>query len=212
MSDSLSDKLFWLVVAVAVLALGGFGWFFAGMTSRPQAQPTVIVASAPPAPAAPAPDMATAEEAAPESSDESPAMQETATEGEMAVAPAAVEEESPYMVPNNKPFITREDFVRKQPAAKPGAKVPKKPGQPLPPGKVPPKTPATAPTISTSPKPGEKKNALALIDHRKVVVLTSGRKIVAMSMVDLGDSYGIKDDKQQMLTVKKDDVTRIEKP
>lgn len=195
MSDTFSDKLFWPAVVLATLALGGFIYFFATMFSRPQATATSVAVvrreAAPTAPELPAnvpalPNPVPVSPEPPAPSQELPA--------------AAMEEDSYIEIPAGKPFLTREDFLNR-PKPAPKAPPPKKPLTPP----VKPGTPAT--------KPAPAQNAITkLFDKRKVVVMNSGRKIIALTIVDLGDSFGIKDDRNQMHTVKKDDVAKIERP
>jgi hypothetical protein len=205
----LSDRLFWLVAPVALLTLGGFGYFFVKMfsSSSHAATPYARRASVVETDLVIGPrreePVAQAEPEA-EEGEESPA----------APATMAMEEDPYIVIPTNKPFITRDDFGKK---FQPQKKV-KKPATPPPPPpsffKTPPaSSPAAAtntPAKAAAPKP--RTDVFTLLDNRRILVLTDGRKITALSIVDLGDTYGIKSADRQTMMVKKDDVSRIDRP
>ena len=148
---ALSERLFWPVVVLATLALGGFGYFFymlfAPRTStqtqtveQPKIHEARIAETAVPAPpvapavqsetkaAAAAPE--TAVSAAPTVATEnkkSPDANATAMAQPAVMKKADEPEANPYSVPSNKPFLTHEMFEKKPPppaagAAKPAAK------------------------------------------------------------------------------------------
>ncbi|HYF49894.1 MAG TPA: hypothetical protein VEJ63_10835 [Planctomycetota bacterium] len=194
----MSDRFFWIVVVLATLTLGGFLYFFATAFSRPR-EITDVPRPAPPRVTAANVVLAT-----------TPASTEVPTETSVAAQPApevpatemASEEDSYIEIPTGKPFLSRDDFIRKPPP-KPAVKRPPQP---------PPTKPQPKPAATPNSAPEKKPSIASLLDKRKVVVMSGGKKIIAQTIVDLGDSFGIKDDRNQMLTVKKDDVLRIERP
>ena len=238
---SFTDKLFWPVTALAVLALGAVGYtfylMFAPHHSRPSAPAVAVVAAppshsenvtaAPPKPvvaapevdSTPAPVKADAAMAPVDAAEVAPAAEEAPkAQADVAKVEMPKPDINPYAVPENKPFISHEMF-QKQPvaAAKPAAKPGEKPKTPVaapkavavvkpPPPPAVPLTPLTTAPLTNSPD----RLASALPGIRgKVYVLKDGRRIPAVSTVDLGESYGVKDLNSSFITIPKSDVTDI---
>lgn len=213
---TLAERLFWPAICLAVLGLGGVGMIGHKIVSRHSAPAAIAAAKAParttksseavppdemnaaPALEAPSPS---------ESESELPAAAE-APQAVLAAAPAsAMDEDSPYVVPAGKPFISRETF-----APPPKPKAPKKAAVAAP--KTPPavKPPARAPATAKSDAKKNSSPPPAIgIPKTPVYIMRDGRKIPAIKVVDLGDSYGLKSASGQIITVLKADVSEIQK-
>lgn len=224
----LTQRLLIPVVGMAVLLLGGLGFLYAMFSShrdhKIETAPAPKVSQTPSKPArtyapsidddVPAPPEK-APERAPVASVEKKAEPEAKADPEpekpaVAAAPAvadppmvaAVPEKKPagdpYMVPENKPFIDRDTFggtKPKAPATATGAAAPAPAPKPAEPAAPPPPPPAPATTVQNT-----------------VYVLFSGKRINAVSTIEMGDCYGVKDAAGNFVKIKKADVSNVIKP
>jgi hypothetical protein len=227
---SLSTKLFWPAIALAVVALGVGGWLFSKMLVRPAQRPLVSTTSErKPEPKAaevvetPKPAVIAEESAAPPAEVPAPAEE---PDGPYLILP----ERSPYVdlfAKNNPPQQQRpapRPAQAKPVPAKPAAVAQQKPA----PQKVVPKTvaqskatPPQKPVVMTSPLPTQMRAAapksntptplLQSYSTRRIIVLNSGKQVETVSIVDLGESYGVKDSAYQYRVIAKDDVSSIKK-
>ena len=230
---SFSERFFWLIAALATLALGVFVYFASLMFSSPYknlpATPIVAVAKTSETP--PAPEVKIAEASTPkEVKTEAPKVAETApSPAPVVTAPAAPAKDAepaadsempapkkvdapdvnPYMVPENKPFLSHDMFEKKpQPGAAKPAAAAAAPAKPKVPGKPDekPKTDLVTRTIASTPV----SSATSVPAFRgKIYVLRDGRRIPTVSTVDLGDSYGVKDLNSSYITIPKADVSEV---
>lgn len=221
-SPSLIDRFFWPATALAVLALGGFATVVYKTLTRP---PPQIAAARTVAPAVPK-KVLTAEQAAAMDALRAEAEQDKQTSNaagsvaiaalpvvvETAVPKAEMEEESPYVVPANKPFITREGFeqqaAKMEAARKAAAKLKPKPAAVVKPAATP---AAATPSTVAATKPASPPAMLGVV-RPHIYVTKDGRRIAVLKTVDLGDSYGLKTAAGQILTISKDDITEIIRP
>jgi hypothetical protein len=216
---SLTDKLFWPMIVLAVLALGGIGTIVHKIVSRHSA-PALVANAEPPhsqtlasvsSPETTAGKMNTESQTTGDAVPADPAP-ENSTEVAAAPAPAAavMDDESPYVVPDRKPFISRETFAPPPKPAPPKKAVVKTP----PPAVKSPLVPVKTAAATVAPPVDAKKSApppTTLMNKTPVYVMRDGRKIAAIKVVDLGDSYGLKSTNGQIITVLKEDVTEIQK-
>jgi len=226
-SASFSERFFWPIAVLATLALGAFVYVASLMFSSPYknlpATPAVAVSKTPAKPAVPdevkvaeAPPVKEVKAEAPKVAESAPAPAAAAPSGDAAAAdsemPAPKKPDAPdvnpYMVPENKPFLSHDMFEKKpQPgAAKPAAAA--APAKPKVPGKPDekPKTDLVTRTITSTPV----SSATSVPAFRgKIYVLRDGRRISTVSTVDLGDSYGVKDLNSSYITIPKTDVSEV---
>ena len=227
---SFSERFFWLIAALASLALGGFVYVASLMFSSPYknlpATPAVAVSKAPASEAskevkvADAPVAREVKAEAPKAAEPAPAPAVAAPAAPASDAPASDSELSvpkkpdapdvnPYMVPENKPFLSHDMFEKKpQPGAAKPAVAAAAPAKPKVPGKPDekPKTTLASRTIESSPV----SSSTSVPAFRgKIYVLRDGRRIPTVSTVDLGDSYGVKDLNSSYITIPKADVSEV---
>jgi|GEM_PF-4134681 len=232
-SPSLIDRFFWPATVLAVLVLGGFATVIYKTLTRPSPQiaaarnvePAALIPSTEMQPAVPK-KVLTAEQAAAMDALRTEAEQDKQASNaagsfaigalpvavETAVPKAEMEEESPYVVPANKPFITREGFeqqaAKMEAARKAAAKLKPKPAVVVKPAATP---AAATPSTVAAAKPASPPAMLG-VARPHVYVTKDGRRIAVLKTVDLGDSYGLKTAAGQILTISKDDITEIIKP
>lgn len=220
-----SERFFWPIAVLAFLALGGFVYFASLMFSSPYKNLPASTAGAPKAPPTPVVDVKMAAAPASEHKTETPKTVEPALPAaknalETPTAdpvPAAdtdapaikkpdAPEVNPYMVPENKPFLSHDMFEKKPGPAKPAAtNITAKPKVPGKPDDKPKPALATRTTESTPPSTSTPIPAF----RGKIYVLRDGRRISTVSTVDLGDSYGVKDLNSSYLTIPKTDVAEV---
>jgi hypothetical protein len=225
----LTQRLLLPVVGMAVLLLGGLGFLYAMFSShrdhKIETAPAPKVSQTPSKPArtyapsidddVPAPPEKAPERAPVVAPVEKKAEPEAKADPEpekpvVAAAPAVADPPmvaalpekkpngDPYMVPENKPFIDRDTFggtKPKAPATATGAAAPAPAPKPAEPAAPPPPPPAPATTVQNT-----------------VYVLFSGKRINAVSTIEMGDCYGVKDAAGNFVKIKKADVSNVIKP
>jgi hypothetical protein len=228
-TPSLVDRFFWPAVIMATLVLGGFvtvvyktvtrtSTSIAAVNALPaepeKIAPAKVLEVSLPAPE-PIKSETTAVVAALKFQSEFAVPEVASAKADFEIAPQpkqkSSDDDSPYVVPSNKPFISSSDFGA--PKAQPQPKKPLKPAPPVPaPSAVATPKTVTPPAMVKPVPPVVSKPLSALpVPHTPIYVLKDGRKIPAIKVVDLGESYGLKSASGQIVTVLKDDVINIEK-
>ena len=127
------------------------------------------------------------------------------------------EDVSPYLVPDNHPYITRETFMRPSPEITKKAK-------PVVNSKV--VVAKDPPAIASMPSSAAIKEREPLLTsavkvkndfntylpNRKVLILNDGRRILVDKVIEMGDAYGVKDSSGQLFTIYKKDISSIARP